>query len=131
MNDIAANKDIVAKFWQAFSRSDFDAALALLDDNVTWWVSGTTGISGNYDKLGLKELFSSVAGGTKAGVQVIPSLMTAEENRVAMEAVSDGETLEGKIYENKYHFQHILGNGKISEVREYMDPEHVREVFGV
>ncbi len=124
------NKQVVREFWNAFSNSDFETALSLLTDDVSWWVSGSTGISGTYDKAGLKELFTNVAGGTKSGVQVIPSVMTAEEDRVAMEARSEAETLEGKFYRNDYHFSMVVRDGKLAVVKEYMDPEHVREVFG-
>lgn len=128
---LLSNKETVRSFWQAFSKSDFETALSFLDEKVSWWVSGTTSISGFYDKQGLRELFSSVAGGTKNGVAVTPTVMTAEEDRVAVEALSEAETQEGKFYRNKYHFQHVLRDGRIVAVREYMDPEHVRDVFGV
>ncbi len=128
---LAANKALVRQFWEAFSRSDFDTVMDLLADDVSWWVAGNTGISGTYDKAGLKELFTGVAGGTKTGVKVTPTVMTAEDDRVAMEALSEAETLDGKQYKNDYHFQHVIKNGKLAVVREYMDPEHVREVFGV
>jgi hypothetical protein len=129
--NLANNKALVRRFWEAFSRSDFDTVMDLLADDVSWWVAGSTGISGTYDKAGLKELFTNVAGGTKTGVRVTPTVMTAEEDRVAMEALSEAETLDGKIYKNDYHFQHVIKDGKLAVVREYMDPEHVREVFGV
>ena len=129
--ELAANKALVARFFEAFSASRFDDALDLMDDSGTWWVSGTTDISGTYSKEEFRELATGITGGTKAGVQLTSTGMTAEGNRVAAEAVSDGETLEGKRYQNKYHFLFELRDGKITAVREYMDPMHVREVFGV
>jgi ketosteroid isomerase-like protein len=130
-NILIDNKNVVEAFWKAFSRSDIDAALDLLADDVDWWVSGKTGISGNYNKAGLRELFFSVVGSTKSGIKVIPTMMTAEDDRVAMEAGSEGETITGRHYNNKYHFLHVVRGGKLAVVREYMDPEHVREVFEV
>jgi ketosteroid isomerase-like protein len=130
-NTLIDNKNVVEAFWEAFSRSDIDGAMNLLADDVDWWVSGKTGMSGNYNKAGLRELFSSVVGGTKSGIKVIPILMTAEDDRVAMEARSEGETITGRHYNNKYHFLHVVRGGKLAVVREYMDPEHVREVFEV
>lgn len=129
--NLVNNKKAVEMFWQAFSRSDIDKAIDLLTDDVSWWVSGKTGISGTYDKAGLRELFSGVVGGMKTGIQISPTLMTAEDDRVAMEALSEGETMDGRLYQNHYHFLHIVRDGKLAEVREYMDPEHVREVFDV
>ena len=44
MSDIEENKAVVVQFWQHFSKSDFDAALALLSDDATWWIAGTTAV---------------------------------------------------------------------------------------
>ena len=129
--ELAANKALVARFFEAFSNSRFDDALDLMDDSGTWWVSGTTDISGTYSKEEFRELATGITGGTKSGVQLTSTGMTAEGHRVAAEAVSDGETLAGKRYQNKYHFLFEVRDGKITAVREYMDPMHVREVFDV
>ncbi|GIX29773.1 MAG: hypothetical protein KatS3mg124_0245 [Porticoccaceae bacterium] len=128
---LEANKRLVVRFWEAFSRNDFDAALALCGEDLRWWVSGTTAISGTYDKPGIRALFESVVGGTVDGIRVEPVTLTAEEDRVAMEALSDGRTRDGRHYANRYHFLHVVRDGLIREVREYMDPEHVRAVFDV
>lgn len=129
-SDIAANKALVAKFLAAFSESRFDDALDLMDDQGSWWVAGTTDISGTYTKEEFRELAKGVVGGTKSGISLTATGITAEGNRVAVEAVSDGETVEGKRYLNQYHFLFEFNNGKFIAVREYMDPMHVREVFG-
>ncbi len=93
-------------------------------------VAGSTDISGTYTKEGFREPASGVVGGTKGGIRLSLTGITAEGNRVAVEAVSDDETLEGKRYLNQYHFLFEFKNGKFTAVREYMDPMHVREVFG-
>ncbi len=129
--DIEANKALVNKFLAAFSDSRFTDALESMDEQGTWWVAGSTDISGTYTKQEFLDLASSVAGGTKAGIRLTPTGITAEGNRVAVEAVSDGETMDGKSYQNQYHFLFEFKNGKFIAVREYMDPMHVREVFGV
>jgi ketosteroid isomerase-like protein len=131
LTGIAANKALVARFFEAFSASRFDLALDLMAEGGTWWVAGTTEISGTYTKEEFRELATGVTGGTRNGVQLTATGMTAEGNRVAVEAVSDGETLGGKRYQNRYHFLFEFDNGQITAVREYMDPMHVREVFGV
>lgn len=128
--DIEANKALVNKFFTAFSESRFADALESMDEHGTWWVAGSTDISGTYSKKEFLELASGVAGGTKAGIHLSPTGITAEGNRVAVEAISDGETMAGKRYQNKYHFLFEFKNQKFVAVREYMDPMHVREVFG-
>jgi len=129
-DQLEANKAVVRQFWEAFSTSRFDDALALLDASATWWVAGTTDISGTYSKAQFGELVTGIGEGTEGGIQVTPKNMTAEDDRVSMEAESFGKMKNGKIYNNIYHFQHVLRNGKLLAVREYMDTQHVQDVFG-
>ena len=75
-------------------------------------------------------MVAGVGEGAEAGIEVKPSLLTAEDDRVSMEATSYGKMKNGKLYQNIYHFMHIVRDGKIHTVREYMDTEHVTEVFG-
>ena len=127
---IEENKQLVTGFWQAISESRMDAARAMLHDDLTWWITGNTALSGKYDKAGFIELISGAVEATESGIQVTPVMLTAEDNRVAMEAVSDGTLKNGKKYENKYHFLHFIRDGRIIGVHEYMDTEHVTAVFG-
>ena len=129
-NDLEANKALVRKFWQAFSESRFDDALALMAEDATWWVAGSTDISGTYSKAEFANLVAGVSENAESGIQVTPTVMTAEEDRVAMEADSYGPMKNGKVYNNKYHFQHVIRDGQLLAVREYLDTEHVTDVFG-
>ena len=101
-NNTEANKAVVVDFWRAFSASHFDDALALLAEDATWWVSGTTDISGTYSKSAFAELASGIAQDTENGIQVTPTLLTAEDDRVAMEATSYGLLKNGTIYQNTW-----------------------------
>jgi uncharacterized protein len=128
--DLEANKAIVLSFWKAFSESRFADALGLLADNATWRVMGNTSISRTYSKTEFSALVYGIADSTVQGIQVKGTVLTAEGDRVAMEADSYGPMKSGKIYQNQYHFLHILRNGKIETVREYLDTEHVTDIFG-
>jgi hypothetical protein len=55
--------------------------------------------------------------------------MTAEGDRVAIEAESFGRHVSGKTYNNKYHFVLRARGGKILEWREYMDTMHANDVL--
>lgn len=125
----AHNKEVVLAFWKAFSESRFVDALALLSDDATWRVMGTTSISRTYTKVEFAALVAGVSDSTEQGIAVTPSLLTAEDDRVAMEADSFGPMKSGKVYRNQYHFLHILKNGRICTVREYLDTEHVTDIF--
>ncbi len=130
MSNLEDNKLLVKQFWVAFSESRFDDALALLSDDATWWVAGNTDISGTYSKSEFGQLVAGVGEDAEAGIEVKPTLLTAEDDRVSMEATSYGMMKNGKLYQNIYHFMHIVRDGKILAVREYLDTEHVTEVFG-
>lgn len=130
MGNLEDNKSLVKQFWVAFSESRFDDALALLSDDATWWVAGNTDLSGTYSKSEFGQLVAGVGESAEAGIEVKPTLLTAEDDRVSMEATSYGMMKNGKLYQNIYHFMHIVRDGKILAVREYLDTEHVTEVFG-
>ena len=130
---IEENKKIVAKFWDAFSTGNYDTALALLsDDGFTWLVSGDPKqfpLAGVKNKQEFATLLSNVTSATVGGIQVKPYAWTAEGDRVAMEAESYAKMLNGKTYLNKYHFLHIVKNGKLQAVKEYLDTMHANEVL--
>jgi ketosteroid isomerase-like protein len=120
----------VRKFFEAFSESRFDDALELMDDEGNEWVAGSTEISGTCTQEEFRELASGVAGGTKVGIRLSPTGITAEGDSVEVESVSDVETLEGKRYLNYHHFLFEFKNRKFIAIHQYIDPMHVQEVFG-
>ncbi len=56
--------------------------------------------------------------------------ITAEEDRVAVEAESDAHLVNGKHYHNVYHFLIVVRGGKVHEVRESVDTKSAAETFG-
>jgi PPOX class probable F420-dependent enzyme len=55
------------------------------------------------------------------GLNLTIKRLTAEEDRVAIEAESHARHVSGKPYDNQYHILMRLRDGKIVEWREYMD----------
>lgn len=131
MSQLDANKQLVARFWEAFSDCRFDEVLDMMDDAATWWVAGDLpGVSGTYGKAECAPMFKGIAATTQGGVRVTPGTMTAEDDRVAMEATSHGVTNAGVEYGNTYHILHTIRGGKVVAVREYMDPTRIAAAFG-
>jgi ketosteroid isomerase-like protein len=57
--------------------------------------------------------------------------ITAEGDRVAMEAKSDGLLVSGKRYSNIYHFLFVFApDGRLREVKEHMNTAHFTETLG-
>ena len=63
------------------------------------------------------------------GIHFTIKELTAEGDRVAIEAESRGEHVSGKTYANQYHFLMRLRDGKIIEFKEYMDTEMVTDIL--
>src|SRR3546814_14496404 len=55
----------------------------------------------------------------KAPIQLSIAGMIGEGDDVAVEAETDSEMLNGRRYNNRYHFVFRLRDGKFCEVREY------------
>ena len=117
------------RFWETFSSGDYTAAVNLLSDDATWWVAGSTALSGTYDKAAFAVLLGQVTGMLPQGIRVTPTTLTAEGERVAVEAESYGEVANGRTYRNLYHFLFECRDGRIAGVREYLDTEHVTATF--
>jgi ketosteroid isomerase-like protein len=129
--DAAANKALVARFFETFSSGDVPAIVEAMAPDGTWWVSGKLdGMSGSYTAAGLAPLLVGANAGYKAGaLRITPTGMIAEGNKVAVEAKGFAEMRDGRIYDTQYHFLITIRGGKIGEVREYMDTQHAKETF--
>jgi ketosteroid isomerase-like protein len=132
MDDTGENKNIVEEFLKTFSTGDVARIIDALHEEATWWVSGDLqGMSGTYDGQGFAKLIGGVADVYETGaLQITPVSMTAEGNRVAVEARSYAKLKNGRVYEPSCHFLfEIAGNGKILHVKEYLDTKHAYDIF--
>jgi ketosteroid isomerase-like protein len=57
--------------------------------------------------------------------------VTAEEDRVAVEAEGRAELEDGRLYENTYHFLFYLRDGRIREAREHNNTAVPAALFGL
>ena len=78
-----------------------------------------------------------VAPGAKMGklfagpMTITETGITAEGDKVAMEAKSDGELVSGNRYSNVYHFLFVFApDGRLREVKEHMNTAHFTETLG-
>jgi ketosteroid isomerase-like protein len=121
------NKKIVATFFECFGRKDIDGAMDMMHDDGTWWIGGKKEvfpIAGLKTKLEMKAILDSLVPISKDGLKIIPTGMTAEGDKVAVEAVSHAEFPSGFIYENEYHFLVTVRDGKVASVKEFLDTMH-------
>lgn len=131
MTSTQDNKAIVVDFFATFSKGDVPGVIERLHDDGSWWVSGAIeGMSGTYPKATLAGLLDGARVLYREGaLQIRPTSMTAEDDRVAVEATSFATMEDGRVYANRYHFLVTVSDGKVKNVREYMDTIHARETF--
>lgn len=129
--DSKTNKAIVSRFFETFSTGDVPAIIAAMAPDGTWWVSGTLdGMSGSYTAAGLAPLLEGANAGYKAGaLQITPTGMISEGDKVAVEAQGYAELLDGRVYDCQYHFLITIRGGKVADVKEYMDTQHAKQTF--
>jgi ketosteroid isomerase-like protein len=122
------NKKLASLFFERFDADDIAGALDILADDATWWIAGKPGelsASGVHNKEQIARVFRRMAGRLKGGLRMKVKSSIAEGDRVALEIESHGELQNGRVYENEYHTLVTIRGGKIREVREYMDTQHV------
>ncbi|MBT2523444.1 nuclear transport factor 2 family protein [Arthrobacter sp. ISL-28] len=122
-----SNKEVVTAFMERFSSGDIDYAHELLAENFEWEIPGNLAMAGLYDKKAFREVNEFLVKTFTEPPKWIPDSMTAENDKVAVEAHSIGDTKEGVAYRNRYHLLLTVADGKITRGVEYMDTKHVQE----
>ena len=123
------NKQLARDMIDALSRADEDWVREHYADDVRLWVTGSLPFSGTQDKQGALASMPAVLDLFPDGLTFMIDALTAEGDRVAIEAHSAGKTFRGDQYAQEYHFLMRARDGKIVEWKEYMDTEHARKVL--
>ena len=123
------NKALARAFFDALSRSDIQATLDAYAEDGRVQTMGNTLISGVMTKPQISAGAGAVLGAFPEGITFTIHYLTAEEDRVAVEAESYGRHASGRIYSNQYHFLMRFRDGKLVELKEYMDTELVTEIL--
>jgi len=123
------NKARVREFFAAMSAGDSAAIVDAYDEDGAVWTSGRTLISGTFGKARIREASSRIFEAFPQGIEFTIHGITAEGERVAVEAESRGMHASGKLYNNLYHFLFLFREGKLVRLKEYMDTELVTEIL--
>lgn len=116
------NREIALSFVRQMPGGTFDEAM--FHETFTMWTA--------FSEIG-KEKFFQICDGNKKlfkpGFTIHMLNSIAEGNFVAVEAVSDGQYLDGSDYVNNYLLVFDIQNGKIAKIREYMDTKLVADTM--
>lgn len=123
------NKTAVVAFFEAMNNADVGAIIDAYHDDGYVWTMGETLISGKYSKKQIEAAAGGIFAAFPKGIHFRILGMVAEGDQVAVEATSSGEHASGRMYDNHYHFLFTFRDGKLLELKEFMDTEKVTEVL--
>jgi len=126
---LASNRQVVRELFDAMNRADVAKLDALYADDFEIWTAGVLPISGTRTRAQALEGMGFIDAMFPKGIRFEILAMTAEGDRVAVEAESDGVHASGKRYHNQYHFLLVVRDGKIHRFKEYMDTMHAKDVL--
>ena len=100
--------------------------MSLMTDDAIWWAPGR----GEYGNAAFAKIAGGFAGMFKSPSKITVDGITAEGDRVAIEAEGHAELTNGKIYRNRYHYLFIFRDGKVCRAKLYNDTQHAAEIQG-
>ncbi len=120
---IEENKAVVHQWVRHWNANDHQAIAELYDDdNFDWRISGLSPVSHKYGKAEIVALIGQTfATPMKERLRLRVKNLTAEDDRVALEAEGSGVYLDGSRFRNFYHLLFTIHDGKIVRGRAYLD----------
>lgn len=129
MADLESNKAVVRRFFEYISSGDVDGLMRLYSESFTIWVAGSLPFSGVHRREAVPAMVAGVRSVFPEGIRYTPRSMTAEDDRVSVEAELYGQHVTGRIYHNFLHYLFVVRDGKIESFKEYFDTMHAHEVL--
>jgi ketosteroid isomerase-like protein len=99
---------------------------ALVTPDAYWWVPGR----GKISRAEFQQLIDSFGKLRRSEGRMVVHGITAENDRVAVEAESFVELINGSTYNNTYHFLFEFEAGKIRCSKEYNDSKYANDILG-
>jgi ketosteroid isomerase-like protein len=126
----AQQKERAVEFLSMLENPDPAKIDAIAADNFEWRVmTRMPGFAPIKGKTALKEFTKGLKTALPTGANMKFGTVFSEGNHVSLQAESNTTAANGRKYNNMYHFYIRFDGDRISEVLEYCDTNHAREVF--
>ena len=122
------NKQITREFFEALSTGS-DQYLDFYTDDSIIWTAGNNSIGGTRTKKEIINFAQNILSAFPSGITFNITGMTAEEEKVAVEISGEAVHASGQTYNNQYHFLLRIKDGKILELKEYMDTQLAAKIL--
>ncbi len=129
---IEANKQLVRDAYASISAGNLGGFMDRLTDDVTWTFFGSHRFAKTFNGKEdiTQNLFDVLGAQLEGSLTVNVKNLIAEGNQVVVEALGEARANDGRDYNNIYCLVLRLEDGKIAEIREYLDTELVKSIFG-
>jgi uncharacterized protein len=126
------NKRIMQNIFSEMSRGNRQPFFDAMAEDMRWIWMGTGRWSRTFEgkESVVNGLFAAVKETLSDSFEVNPHHFIAEGDFVVIEHSGRNTTPDGRPYNNKYCWVCRFADGKLRELREYMDTELVKETFG-
>ena len=128
---LESSKHTALRFLETTVTGDIDGLEVLLADDCRVFVAGDLASSGWKDKSEFMTHMRRVGGGKGSmfagSVHFDVGYVTAEDDRVCVEAEIHGPLSVGGEYNNQFHFLFRTRGDQLVEIKEYMDTLHVSQ----
>jgi ketosteroid isomerase-like protein len=127
-----ANRQVVLKGYAALKAGDVASYFDSMTEDVTITYFGNHLFTGTY--RGKADIMANyvplLLARLDGPIKITVTNAIAEGDQVFVEAQGESRTKDGLSYNNLYGIVLKLRGGKIAEIREYMDTELVKNIFG-
>jgi ketosteroid isomerase-like protein len=124
---VESNKIIACALVESLGSERNDAISGLLHEEVLWSVMANPAsfpVTGDMSKTQFLEHLQRFRQAVPNGLQIAVTGVTAEGNRVAIEAESSATLMNGNVMSQVYHFLFEIRSEKVYRAREYIDTAH-------
>jgi uncharacterized protein len=122
------NKAIALAYFQERAAGKPEA-FDRLADSAQWMIMAKPPLGGTKTRAELMEIVRQNSARMEVPIRLTVTGVTAEGERVAVEAEGYAKLKNGKTYENVYHFLMIVRDGKIQVAKEYCDTHYAHEIL--
>ena len=124
------NKAIVQTFLEALGKGDVKSLQSLLSEDVQAICTGTSLLSGTRNYSDICAAAGFLGSVTQRGIDFRILTTTAEQDRVSAEVEGHSVLVDGRAYNNQYHFLFFFRDGRIYKLKEYIDTKLADAALG-